>query len=93
MKIIYKDTFVQRLEKQLKYIAKNNPKSARKLKSELIKRIKTIPENPYLYRKSIYFENESVRDLIYKGYTIVFRINENQIEIFGFTRYQEEPTD
>jgi len=93
MTIIYKDTFVSRLEKQLKYLSENSPKSARKLKTELIKKIKEIPENPYLFRKSIYFENELVRDLIYKGYTVVFRINENQIEIFGFTRFQENPTD
>ena len=93
MKIIYKETFISRLEKQLEYISKNSPKSARKLKTELIKRIKEIPENPYLFRKSIYFENELVRDLIYKGYTIVFRINEDQIEIFGFTKYQEKPID
>lgn len=93
MKIVYKDTFVLRLEKQLKYLSENSPKSARKLKTELIKRIKEIPENPYLFRRSIYFENDLIRDLIYKGYTVVFRINENQIEIFGFTRFQENPTD
>ena len=93
MRIVYKDTFVKRLEKQLQYIAENSPTSANKLKVGLIKRIKSIPENPYLFRKSIYFENELIRDLIYKGYTVVFRINENQIEIFGFTRYQERPTD
>ena len=93
MKIVYKETFVKRLEKQLIYLSENSPKSARKLKAELIKRIKEIPENPYLFRKSIYFENDLIRDLIYKGYTIVFRINNNQIEIFGFTRFQENPTD
>ena len=93
MKIIYKDTFTERLEKQLKYLKKNSPKSALKLKTELVKRIKTIPENPYLFRKSIYFENDLIRDLIYDGYTVVFRINETQIEIFGFTRFQENPTD
>ncbi|MDD7913807.1 type II toxin-antitoxin system RelE/ParE family toxin [Polaribacter ponticola] len=93
MTIIYKETFVSRLEKQLKYLSKNSPKSASKLKTELINRIKEIPENPYLFRKSIYFDNELVRDLIYKGYTVVFRINGNQIEVFGFTRFQETPTD
>ena len=50
MTIIYKDTFVSRLEKQLKYLSENSPKSARKLKTELIKKIKEIPENPYLFR-------------------------------------------
>lgn len=74
-------------------MTKNSPKSARKLKTELIQRIKEIPENPYLFRKSIYFENELIRDLIHKGYTVVFRINEHQIEIFGFTRFQEKPVD
>jgi plasmid stabilization system protein ParE len=93
MKIIYKDTFVDRLEKQLRYIAKDSPKSAKKLKTELIQRIKEIPANPYLNRKSIYFENDLIRDLIFKGYTVVFRINKNQIEVFGFTKYQENPTD
>ena len=32
MKIIYKETFVVRLEKQLKYISENSPKSAKKNK-------------------------------------------------------------
>jgi plasmid stabilization system protein ParE len=93
MRIIYKDTFVKRLERQLKYIAEKSPKSAKNLKTEIIQRIKEIPENPYLFRKSIYFENEAIRDLIHKGYTVVFRINENQIEVFGFTKFQEKPTD
>ena len=93
MNIIYKDTFIERLEKQLKYISKNSPNSAQKLKKELIQRIKDIPKSPYSFRKSIYFENDSIRDLIYKGYTIVFRINENQIEVFGFTKFQNKPIE
>jgi hypothetical protein len=48
---------------------------------------------PYAYRKSIYFNDKNIRDLIFKGYTIVFRITENKIEIFGFVKYQEKPTD
>ena len=66
MKIVYKETFVKRLEKQLKFLSENNPKSARKLKVELIKRINEIPQNPYLFRKSIYFENDlyDIQELI-----------------------------
>jgi len=58
-----------------------------------LNRIKEIPANPYRYRKSIYFEEESIRDLIFKGYTIVFRIAKEHIEVFGFVKYQNEPTD
>ncbi len=93
MIIVYKDTFVFRFEKQLRYIANDNPTAARKFKKDLLTKIKTIPSNPLISRKSIYFDDDSIRDLIFKGYTIVFRINKNQIEIFGFVKFQENPTD
>jgi len=46
-----------------------------------------------MFRKSIYFDDDSIRDLIFKGYTVVFRINNSQIEVFGFVKFQENPTD
>jgi plasmid stabilization system protein ParE len=93
MKIVYKESFVQRLERQLRYIAQDNPTAARRFKNNLIEDIKKIRSNPTRCRQSIYFEDESIRDLIYKGYTIVFRINQNQIEVFGFAKFQDSPTD
>ncbi len=89
MKIIYKESFINRFENQLDFIAEDKLSAARKFKKELLERIKEIPSNPYSYRKSIYFENVLIRDLIFKGYTIVFRINEDQIEVFGFVKYQQ----
>jgi plasmid stabilization system protein ParE len=93
MRIVYKETFVQRLEKQLQFIAIDNPTAAKRFKKNLTEKIKKIPDNPKIYRKSIYFEDESIRDVIYKGYTVVFRISKNQIEIFGFVKFQQSPTD
>jgi plasmid stabilization system protein ParE len=93
MKIIFKDTFVNRLENQIDYISLDSPKRTIKFKSDLLNRIKEISLNPYQYRKSIYFEDESIRDLIFKGYTIVFRITDDNIEIFGFVKFQKDHTD
>jgi plasmid stabilization system protein ParE len=93
MKVIFKDTFLHRLESQIEFISLDSPARSRKFKTDLFKRIKEIPSNPYRYRKSIYFEEVTIRDLIFKGYTIVFRITEENIEIFGFVKYQNEPTD
>lgn len=93
MKIVYKATFVDRLEKQLRYIARDNPSAAKRLKKDIINKIKSIPLNPRLFRKSIYFEDETIRDLIFKGYTIVFRVTKNQVEVFGFVKFQEKPID
>ncbi len=93
MKIIYKDSFVNRLENQIDYIAQDNPSAVKKFRKELINRIKDIPKNPFRFKKLIYFNDKSIRDLIYKGYTVVFRINNEVIEVFGFVKFQQNPTD
>ncbi|HCX99929.1 MAG TPA: type II toxin-antitoxin system RelE/ParE family toxin [Bacteroidales bacterium] len=93
MKVLFKESFLKRLENQIEYISSDSPKRARKFKNDLLNRIKEIAENPYRCRKSIYFEDSNIRDLIFKGYTVVFRINANQIEVFGFVKYQKNPTD
>ena len=89
MKIVLKDTFVNRLGDQLEYIAQSNPANARKFKNDLFLQIKSIPSNPYKYRKSIWFDDQNIRDLIFKGYTVVFRIEESIIEVFGFVKQQK----
>ena len=78
MKIIFKDTFIYRLESQLEFIARNNPANSRKIKDELFNLIKAIPINPRKHRKSIWYDDEDIRDLIFKGYTVVFRIHNPQ---------------
>lgn len=93
MKVVFKESFLYRLESQIEFISQDSPVRARKFKADLFKRIKEIPTRPLSYRKSIYFEDEAIRELIFKGYTIVFRISENRIEIFGFVKYQKEPID
>ncbi|GAB6044591.1 hypothetical protein JCM11957_01890 [Caminibacter profundus] len=32
-----------------------------------------------MYRKSIYFDDENYRDLIHKGYTIIYKIEKDKI--------------
>ena len=86
-------SFGDKLNDQVEYIAKDKPAAARKFKSEVIKRIKGIPKMPYANRKSIFFDREDIRDLVFKGYVIVYKINtENQtIDVFGFTKYENDP--
>ncbi|MDT0686086.1 type II toxin-antitoxin system RelE/ParE family toxin [Autumnicola psychrophila] len=89
MKIKLSGKFRFNLEKQIRYIAKDKPLAARKFKNDLFLEIRKISSNPYSFRKSIYFDNEEVRDLTFKGYCITFRINSalQLIEVFGFTKY------
>jgi hypothetical protein len=46
---------------------------------------------PYANRRSIYFDSDDIRDMVIKGYLVVYKIDsENQIiNVFGFTKYQD----
>lgn len=54
--------------------------------------LKDLSKYPYKNRRSIYFENENIRDLIFKGYTIVYLVKTDNkvIEVFGLIKYRED---
>ena len=93
MRLKISKSFRDKLNDQVTFIAKDKPSAARKFKSEIIKRIKEIPKMPFKNRKSIFYDREDIRDLIYKGYIIVYKINDREktIEVFGFTKYEDNP--
>lgn len=93
MKINFRESFQDRFLRQIEYIALDNPNAARKFRDGVLNAIKKLPQNAMICRKSIYFDSDSIRDMIYKGYTIVFEITEDTIEVFGFVKYQKNPTD
>ena len=65
------------------YIAEDKKSVANKFKSNLFKIIKNLINNPYKYRKSRYFDDENIRDMIYEGYTIVYKITQDSIIILN----------
>jgi len=83
MQIKLDKEFENNFEIIFKHISKDKISASKKFKKELFKQIKNIPNFPYKCRKSIYFENENIRDMIFKGYTIVYKVNtqENTINI------------
>lgn len=81
MKIIESDLYKQRLRFITLYIKKDNQSAAVRFTKDLKKQIKNIPNMPYKYRKSNYHDDKSVRDMIYKGYTIIYKIYDEHIKI------------
>ena len=75
--------YLKELFKILNYIAQDKISASEKFKNELDEIIENLPNFPYKYRQSIYFQNKNIRDMIYKGYTIIYRIKpiKNEIEI------------
>lgn len=89
MKISLDQTFLNLLNDQVRYISKDKPLAAKKFKKELIQNLKKDLQFPFNFKKSIYFDDDSIRDYVFKGYTIVYRIENNtgNVEIFEFIKH------
>jgi len=69
----------------LEFIAKDKISASKKFRKDLFEKIKDISNNPYKYRKSFYFNDDNLRDMTFKKYTIVYEIhlNKNLITILN----------
>ena len=93
MKIVYKKSFQNRLKEYIEFIASDDLKAAKDLRDQILRKTQSIPDNPHLFRQSIYFENSKIRDCVFKSCTIVFKIEVSRIIVFGFLKEQQFPTD
>ena len=91
MKVNFEAKFIQKLNDQVRYISKDKPQAARKFKSDLIKNLRKDLKQPFHFKKSRYFENENIRDYVFKGYICVYEIDVEQdiIIVFGFIKYKD----
>ena len=85
----YKNDLFQILE----YIAQDKLSASENFLAELDLLINNLPNFPFKCSRSKYFDNENMRDMIYKGYTIVYRVNksENSIEIIRIFHKNQPP--
>jgi mRNA-degrading endonuclease RelE of RelBE toxin-antitoxin system len=92
MKIIRSKKYTKSLQDIMKFISIDSKKRALVFRGEIDKQINSLVYMPYKCRKSIYFENENIRDLIFKGYTVVYNINEKKetITIIGIKKYKNK---
>ena len=89
MKILKKRKFIKNLSLIFEYIAKDKPLAAKQFKEELYNKIENLKNFPKMYRKSIYFDNENYRDLIFKGYTVIYKIEDDKILILDIFKWSE----
>jgi len=89
MKIIRTEEYQKELLIILKYIAKDKISVSRKFNQDLNIKINQIPTFPYKYRASYYFDDERIRDMIFKTYTINYEIDLNKNSIFIFSIFNQ----
>ncbi|MNK24090.1 hypothetical protein D3C87_423930 [compost metagenome] len=90
MKVVISDKFYKKLDQQVKYIAKDKSETAIKFRKSILLEVKKIPDRMWSYKQSEFFEDEKIRELIFKGYRIVFEIGEENILIFGFHKWEND---
>jgi len=77
--------FLLELEQVLEFIAEDSFLQAQSFKNDLDKSVYSLLSMPYKCRQSIKSKHVNVRDLIFMGYVVPYRVNdvEDRIEIIG----------
>jgi len=91
MKIIKTKTYLDSLDNILGYIAEDKKSAAIQFYKDINKKIKDLKDFPFMYHKSYYFDDEYIRDLTHKGYSVPYEVDvENKIiSIIGITKYKK----
>lgn len=82
MKVELLASFKDDLKDQTEYIARDKPQAARKFKANILKQISKLGNNPYANRRSIYYDDDRYRDMVFKGYKVIFKIDEPKDTVF-----------
>jgi len=83
MKLRFEEEFVLSLQKKIGFIALDSPNAAKAFQKGLLEQCNTVLEMPYKCRQSIYHDDKNIRDLVYKGYTVVYAIEEEFISVLA----------
>ena len=88
MQIKQSELFIQQFENILFTIASDKLSAALDFQKEIMENFNTLKAFPYKSRQSNYYDNIAIRDLTIKGYTIIYRVQEDKkcieiIEIFN----------
>ena len=81
--------FNRELRAVFDFIAKDSPNRARDFRDKLIAKLQAISDSPLMYRKSVSFDDERVRDLIFKSYVIPYTIDDDVIYVLGIYKANE----
>ncbi|HHS6753152.1 TPA: type II toxin-antitoxin system RelE/ParE family toxin [Campylobacter jejuni] len=90
MQILESDLFTNELNIILSFIVrKESIKAKNTFKNDLYKVLKKLDFMPYKFRKSLAFDDENVRDFIFKGYVIPYKIDKEKDLIIILGIYKE----
>lgn len=92
MKVRLSSFFLSDLKNQVDYISLDKPLAAKKFKKDLIINLKKDLKSPFGFKQSIYFKESLFRNYVFKGYNIVYKIDDiNKIvTVIALIKYQDK---
>ena len=81
IKVIWSKESLLRLIEIEEFIAEDNPSKAVEFTDFLVSKSFLIEENPRMGRMVLEFSDPDIRELIIKGYRLVYRIRKSRIDI------------
>ncbi|MCI7014375.1 MAG: type II toxin-antitoxin system RelE/ParE family toxin [Campylobacter sp.] len=89
MNFEFDDRFIKALNDIESFIALDSLERAEKFKNDIINKISSLDFMPKRCRKSTLANDESIRDLIFKGYIIVFKIQNDTMKVLYIYKENE----
>jgi len=77
MRIVRSGHYLISLRQIIEYIARDKYMAAVHFLDDIDRRIESLGSTPYRFRQSRYYDDIHVRDMIFKGYTIPYLIDES----------------
>lgn len=87
MHIVYEEQFRSSLKSIVDYIASDKVSAAEAFKRNLKNQFDLIRDNPHMHRVSRYRDNNAYRDMIYMGYTTVYKIEDGVIRVLDIFKW------
>jgi len=89
LRIVETSRYKKELREIALYIKKDKKSASIKFVKEQKELIENLVNSPYKYRKSIYFDDENIRDMIFYGYTIIYKIDKENQTIIIYTIFNQ----
>ncbi len=75
MLVKFSPKFINQLKNIADFIAQDSFIKTQNFQQQLFNELKKLHFMPYKFRKSIYFDDENIRDFIFKGYVVPYFID------------------
>jgi plasmid stabilization system protein ParE len=89
MNVKLQSAFIAKLRFVIEKIAEDKKSAAHTFRRDILRECQSLSDFPYRCRRSIHYNDDNIRDLIFKGWTVIYKIMDDEIKVFALTKYED----